>query len=79
MKNLIVNEELISKVQTVYKLDRKSSIKFIQTKPSLMKKHIKNEKNIMKELEKLNFIVAILLHIVNCLNNAIVLLNLLKH
>lgn len=54
MKNLIVNEELISKVQTVYKLDRKSSIKFIQTKPSLMKKHIKNEKNIMKELEKLN-------------------------
>ena len=54
MKNLKVNEELIYKIQKKYKLDRKASIKFIQKKPSLMKKHIKDEKKIADELKKLN-------------------------
>lgn len=54
MRNLRVNEELISNVQKKYSLDRKSSIKLIQRKPSLMKKHIKNEAKIVEELKKLN-------------------------
>lgn len=52
--NIRVNEELVMQVQKIYKIDRKNSLKLIHSKPSLMKKHIKDGNTISQEMKKLN-------------------------
>lgn len=52
--NIRINEELVKNIGRIYKIDRKTSLKLIKSKPSLVKKHIKNSKKIVQEMEKLN-------------------------